>query len=145
MSPNCESKERRANQRGHGGGINLQFKMGIEKVGPRFSPAAGAGHAGEPVHQSVAEGGAHRGHGTLGSRKAAGVGGVRGPGGCGGGRTRSMTPAVALLGVECRPMVQRIWLWLLILPDESKLIMFLRAMIDWKFTQCYRYYPFFKH
>jgi hypothetical protein len=27
----------------------------------------------------------------------------------------------------------------------SKLIMFLRAMIDWKFTQCYRYYPFFKH
>jgi hypothetical protein len=72
MSLNCESKERRANQRGHGGGINLQFKMGIGKVGPRFSPAAGAGHAGEPVHQSVAEGGAHRGTGHTGKPEGSG-------------------------------------------------------------------------
>jgi hypothetical protein len=39
---NCESKERRANQLGHGSGINLQFKMGIGKCNiPAFRTKRG--------------------------------------------------------------------------------------------------------
>jgi hypothetical protein len=88
---------------------NMQWYAGSPEEGrAALLPGGGCGSRGEPVHQSVAEGGTHRWIGHLGEPEGSGGWGRTGPGGCGGGRTGSMPPAVALLGVECRPMEQRI-------------------------------------